>query len=88
MCHDPDWGELHDEGATIDAKLTTHDAGNKVTLLDFTMAEHMNREATIIQKRINIVDMIPYDVEPEYWKYGKYALFFAVGTYLWFIGFQ
>ena len=55
MCHDPDWGELHDEGATIDAKLTTHDAGNKVTLLDFTMAEHMNREATIIQKRINIV---------------------------------
>lgn len=85
MCHDPDWGDYHNDGATIDAKLTTHDAGNKVTLLDFTMAENMNYEASLIQKAVQFNSLIPIDVEPAYWTYAKYIAGFCVFTYFWFI---
>ena len=39
--HHPEW-TLSDDGKTVDVKLTTHSAGNRVTLMDYKLAEKMN----------------------------------------------
>ena len=40
--HHPEWSST-DGGKTINVRLTSHFAGNKVTLFDFELAEHMNK---------------------------------------------
>jgi pterin-4a-carbinolamine dehydratase len=47
--HHPEWG-VTDGGKTINVRLTSHFAGNKVTLLDFQLAEHMNQQYQVTQK--------------------------------------
>lgn len=37
-------------GRTVQVKLTSHFAGNKVTLFDFQLAEHMNQQYSVTQK--------------------------------------
>lgn len=44
--HHPEW-EVSDGGKTVSVKLTSHFAGNKVTLFDFQLAEHMNQQFKI-----------------------------------------
>eukprot|EP00349_Pseudokeronopsis_sp_Brazil_P003620 CAMPEP_0202956984 /NCGR_PEP_ID=MMETSP1396-20130829/1422_1 /ASSEMBLY_ACC=CAM_ASM_000872 /TAXON_ID= /ORGANISM="Pseudokeronopsis sp., Strain Brazil" /LENGTH=105 /DNA_ID=CAMNT_0049674233 /DNA_START=189 /DNA_END=506 /DNA_ORIENTATION=- len=39
--HHPEW-HLTNGGKDVNVKLTSHFAGNKVTLYDFQLAEHMN----------------------------------------------
>jgi pterin-4a-carbinolamine dehydratase len=39
--HHPEW-KLSNNGLTVDVRLTSHFAGNKVTRLDFELAEAMN----------------------------------------------
>lgn len=40
--HHPEW-TVTDGGKTVAVTLTSHFAGNKVTLFDFQLAEHMNQ---------------------------------------------
>jgi pterin-4a-carbinolamine dehydratase len=40
--HHPEWSSS-DKGKTVSVRLTSHFAGNKVTLFDFQLAEHMNK---------------------------------------------
>jgi len=47
--HHPEWSVI-EGGRTVQVKLTSHFAGNKVTLLDFQLAEHMNQQFTVTQK--------------------------------------
>ena len=46
--HHPEWS-LSDNGRSVNVKLTSHFAGNKVTLLDFELAENMNEQFQIVQ---------------------------------------
>jgi hypothetical protein len=56
MDHHPEW-HLTDKGLTVNVKLTSHFAGNKVTRLDFELAEAMNEAYTRTQSTYN---MYPY----------------------------
>jgi len=47
--HHPEWSAL-DSGRTVSVKLTSHFAGNKVTLFDFQLAEHMNQQYKVTQR--------------------------------------
>jgi pterin-4a-carbinolamine dehydratase len=47
--HHPEWHVL-DSGRTVSIKLSSHFAGNKVTLFDFQLAEHMNKQYKVTQK--------------------------------------
>jgi hypothetical protein len=47
--HHPEW-ESANGGKSIKVKLTSHFAGNKVTLFDFELAESMNANYKIAQK--------------------------------------
>jgi len=47
--HHPEWS-VTDGGRTVQVKLTSHFAGNKVTLFDFQLAEHMNNQLAVAQK--------------------------------------
>lgn len=47
--HHPEWS-VSEGGRTVNVKLTSHFAGNKVTLFDFQLAEHMNKQSAITQK--------------------------------------
>ena len=47
--HHPEWHSL-DAGRSVSVKLTSHFAGNKVTLFDFQLAEHMNQQFKITQR--------------------------------------
>jgi len=44
--HHPEW-KLSNNGMTVDVRLTSHFAGNKVTRLDFELAEAMNEAYSI-----------------------------------------
>ena len=44
--HHPEW-RLTNNGCTVEVRLTSHFAGNKVTRLDFELAEAMNEAYTI-----------------------------------------
>ena len=46
--HHPFW-ELKNEGKELTVTLTSHFAGNKVTLFDFELAEHMNKQYALAQ---------------------------------------
>jgi len=41
--HHPEW-KLSNGGTTVNVRLTSHFANNKVTLFDFELAEQMNKE--------------------------------------------
>lgn len=47
--HHPEW-QTSGDGKVISARLTSHFAGNKVTLYDFQLAEEMNKAYKITQK--------------------------------------
>ena len=47
--HHPEWS-VSDGGRTVNVTLTSHFAGNKVTLFDFQLAEHMNNQLQVAQK--------------------------------------
>jgi pterin-4a-carbinolamine dehydratase len=47
--HHPEWS-VSDGGRTVNVTLTSHFAGNKVTLFDFQLAEHMNNQLQVSQK--------------------------------------
>jgi 4a-hydroxytetrahydrobiopterin dehydratase len=55
MDHHPEW-TLKNGGCSVDVTLTSHFAGNKVTRLDFELAEAMNDEFTIVN---NTYQMFP-----------------------------
>ena len=44
--HHPEWSSA-DGGRTINVRLTSHFAGNKVTRLDFELAEAMNKQCSV-----------------------------------------
>jgi len=46
--HHPEW-HLADKGLTINVRLTSHFANNKVTRLDFQLAEAMNEAYSLTQ---------------------------------------
>ncbi len=47
--HHPEWS-IADGGKTVNVKLTSHFANNKVTLFDFQIAEHMNQQQQVTSK--------------------------------------
>ena len=47
--HHPEWS-ITDGGKTVNVKLTSHFANNKVTLFDFQIAEHMNQQSQVTTK--------------------------------------
>ena len=47
--HHPEWS-LTNGGKTVEVTLTSHFAGNKVTLYDFQLAQRMNRDFKITEK--------------------------------------
>jgi hypothetical protein len=47
--HHPEWS-VTDGGRTVQVRLTSHFANNKVTLFDFQLAEHMNQQYKVTQK--------------------------------------
>ena len=47
--HHPEWSST-DNGRTVNIRLTSHFAANKVTLFDFQLAEHMNQQYKVTQK--------------------------------------
>ena len=47
--HHPEWS-ITDGGKTVNVKLTSHFANNKVTLFDFQLAEHMNQQHQVTAK--------------------------------------
>ena len=47
--HHPEWS-VTDAGKTVNVRLTSHFANNKVTLFDFQLAEHMNQQYKVTQK--------------------------------------
>jgi hypothetical protein len=53
MDHHPEWS-LTNSGCTVQVRLTSHFAGNKVTRLDFQLAEAMNEAFTITEKTFSM----------------------------------
>ena len=51
--HHPEWS-VSNGGRTIDVKLTSHFAGNKVTRLDFELGEAMNRQHAASVKKFRM----------------------------------
>ena len=51
--HHPEW-QITDGGKTINVTLTSHFAGNKVTLYDFQLAERMNKGFKISLKNFKL----------------------------------
>jgi pterin-4a-carbinolamine dehydratase len=47
--HHPEWS-VGDGGRTVNVRLSSHFANNKVTLFDFQLAEHMNQQYKVTQK--------------------------------------
>lgn len=60
--HHPEWS-LSNGGRTVEVKLTSHFAGNKVTRLDFQLAEAMNEAFTITEKTFS---MFPWLTNPQW----------------------
>ena len=50
--HHPEWS-ITDKGCTVNVTLTSHFADNKVTRLDFELAEEMNKQFTYASKRFS-----------------------------------
>lgn len=55
--HHPEWN-LSNKGCTVNVNLTSHFAGNKVTRLDFELAEEMNKQAKTVSKRFSMFPRI------------------------------
>ena len=55
MDHHPEW-RLSNNGKTVDVRLTSHFAGNKVTRLDFELAEAMNEAYSVT---VSTFEMFP-----------------------------
>ena len=76
--HHPEWS-TSDGGRTVNVKLTTHIANNKVTRLDFQLAEMMNEEYSVVQKTFR---MHPY-LDSKQWASLKIAFgSLAIGSFL------
>lgn len=81
--HHPEW-QTSNEGKTISARLTSHFAGNKVTLYDFQLAENMNKSYTITLKEYNAYPKIsPKTIA----SFNIYMLTFFVGAVLFNYGY-
>ena len=55
--HHPEW-QTSNGGKTVTVKLTSHFAGNKVTLYDFQLAEAMNKSFKITAKEFRMFPQI------------------------------
>ncbi len=55
--HHPEWA-LTNGGKGVQVKLTSHFAGNKVTLFDFELAERMNEQAKISLSEFKMYPLI------------------------------
>jgi hypothetical protein len=51
--HHPEW-EITNGGKTVNVTLTSHFAGNKVTLYDFQLAERMNQDFKVAAKQFKM----------------------------------
>lgn len=71
--HHPEWA-LSNAGKTVEVKLTSHFAGNKVTLYDFQLAERMNRDFKITAKEFRLFPFL----RRESWA----SFFIFMGAYL------
>lgn len=77
--HHPEW-KLTNNGCTLQVTLTSHFAGNKVTRLDFELAEEMNEQ---YERTLSSFKMFPYFSSSE-WASIKIALgVFVFGTVLY-----
>ena len=77
--HHPEW-RLTNGGCTVDVTLTSHFAGNKVTRLDFELAEEMNEQ---YERALSSFKMFPRFSNNEWasLKIGVGA--FVLGTIIW-----
>lgn len=71
--HHPEW-TVEDGGRTVSVHLTSHFAGNKVTLFDFELAEQMNRDYKITTKTFRLYPFM----SNRQWS----SILIFVGTYL------
>lgn len=55
--HHPEWN-VTNGGKTVNVKLTSHFAGNKVTRLDFELAEAMNNSYFLTSGRYNLAPLL------------------------------
>jgi pterin-4a-carbinolamine dehydratase len=69
--HHPEWHVVNG-GKSVAANLTSHFAGNKATLLDFQLAEAMNKAYKITLKEHN---MFPY-ISEKTW--ASFKIWFTV----------
>lgn len=77
--HHPEW-RLTDEGRTVQVNLTSHFAGNKVTRLDFELAEVMNEQ---YERTTQSFRMFPRFTDSQ-WASIKIATgVFVLGTVMW-----
>ena len=75
--HHPEW-HVSNGGCTVNVRLTSHFAGNKVTRLDFELAEICNEEFT---KNVSTYNMFPRFSNKE-WVSIKFAVFaFCFGVF-------
>ena len=76
--HHPEW-HTTDGGRTVNVTLTSHFANNKVTRLDFQLAEMMNEEFSVVQSSFR---MHPY-LDSKQWATLKIAFgSLALGSFL------
>lgn len=77
--HHPEW-KLTNGGTTVEVTLTSHFAGNKVTRLDFELAEAMNEQ---FERTLSSYKMFPTFNNYE-WANLKIGLgLFVLGTVMW-----
>lgn len=74
--HHPEWS-LTNGGKSVEVRLTSHFAGNKATLFDFELAEHMNEQAKISLKEFR---MYPYINDKQWTSIKIFLLAFIGGT--------
>jgi hypothetical protein len=79
MDHHPEWA-LTNGGCSVNVTLTSHFAGNKVTRLDFELAEAMNDEFTVVN---NTYQMFPL-INSKKWVSIRIAVGMLVGGFVFF----
>ena len=79
MDHHPEW-KLSNNGCTVDVRLTSHFAGNKVTRLDFELAEAMNEAYTVTNSTFK---MFSYFTDAEWLSIKIGAGMVAFGAFWW-----
>ena len=81
--HHPEW-QVTNGGKTVQVRLTSHFAGNKVTLYDFQLAEEMNKSFKITLREFW---MHPLTTGKPWVTYKIYACSFFIAAVLFNFGY-